>query len=121
MYGLNRDVDLSFLTGREVIQVAVGTYQVQFHFDEDVNISVEGEFKYFDGKDETTWSAKPESAHVAARTVALLGAVIEGYKACYESGTLELNFSHGHRLTIPDSSKEYESYSITRPGFNLYV
>jgi hypothetical protein len=40
------------LTGRELIQVAVGTFQVQFHFDEDVAVSVEAEFRYFDGQQE---------------------------------------------------------------------
>jgi len=36
MYGLKKDIDLSFLTGRELIQLAIGVYQVQFGFDEDV-------------------------------------------------------------------------------------
>jgi hypothetical protein len=49
MFGLKKDIDLSFLNGREVEQVSVGLYQVQFGFDEDVRISVEGEFRYFDG------------------------------------------------------------------------
>lgn len=50
MYGLKSDIDLSFLNGRELIQVAIGLYQIQFGFDGDVRISVEGEFSYFDGK-----------------------------------------------------------------------
>lgn len=44
MYGLKKEIDLSFLTGRELIQVAIGSFQVQFHFDEDVALSVEGDF-----------------------------------------------------------------------------
>jgi Family of unknown function (DUF6188) len=38
-----------------------------------------------------------------------------------EDGTLTLNFSNGHRLMIPDSSQEYESYSITRPGITIVL
>ena len=38
MYGLRKEIDLSFLTERELIQVAIGSFQVQFHFDEDVAV-----------------------------------------------------------------------------------
>jgi hypothetical protein len=43
MYGLEKEFDLSFLNGREVEQVAIGVYQIQFGFDEDVRVSVEGQ------------------------------------------------------------------------------
>ena len=115
MYGLKKEIDLSFLTRRELIQVAIGSFQVQFHFDEDVAVSVEAEFRYFDGHDEWIWAQEPSSPQVAARTVALLGATITTLES-NENGTLVLKFSNGHRLTIVDSFKEYESYDITRPG-----
>jgi hypothetical protein len=57
MHGLRKDDDLNFLNGRECIQIAIGVYQVQFAFDEDVRISVEGEFRYFEGADELVWEA----------------------------------------------------------------
>jgi hypothetical protein len=120
MYGLARDVDLNFLNGREVGQIAIGVYQIQFGFDEDVRISVEGGFSYFDGQSDSVWKPEPGFAQIAARTVALLGATIETFEA-QENGTLTLRFSNGHRLTIPDSSKEYESYDITRPGETIVV
>jgi Family of unknown function (DUF6188) len=120
MYGLKKGIDLSFLKDRELIQVAIGVYQVQFGFDEDVRIGVEGGFDYFDGATELSWKPEAEYSRIAARTVALLGATVHTFEA-HEDGTLKLAFSNGHRLVILDSSKEYESYSITRPGFNLYV
>jgi hypothetical protein len=120
MYGLSKDIELSFLIRREVIQVAIGIYQIIFGFDEDVKISVQAQFKYFDGKTESVWIPEPGSAQIAARTVALLGATIESFKS-YENGTLALMFSNGHRLNILDSSKEYESYDITRPGQTIVV
>jgi|SRR5215469_3814418 len=73
MHGLKKEIDLSFPKGRELIQVAVGLYQVQFGFDGDVTISVEAEFHYFDCQNEWIWRQKPSSPQVAARTVALLG------------------------------------------------
>ena len=38
-----------------------------------------------------------------------------------EDSTLALTFSNSHRLTMLDSSKEYESYDITRPGQTIIV
>jgi hypothetical protein len=120
VYGLKKNIDLNFLSGREVTQVAIGVYQVQFHFDEDVAIYVEGEFSYFDGKDELHWKPEPGAANIAGRTATLLASTIERFEA-HEEGTLKLFFSNGHQLTIPDSSKEYESYQITRPGVYIIV
>jgi hypothetical protein len=120
MYGLRKDIDLGFLRDREVIQVAIGVYQIQFGFDEDVRISVEGQFAYFDGQEEWVWKPEQGAAQIAARTVALLGATIQSFEG-QENGTLTLMFSNGQRLTIVDNSKEYESYDITRPGKTIVV
>jgi hypothetical protein len=120
MYGLKKEIDLSFLTGRELIQLSIGVYQVQFGFDEDVRISVESEFRYFDGQAEWIWRPEPGSSSIAARAVALLAATIESFGSNID-GTLTLAFSNQHRLTILDSSKEYESYDITRPGQTIIV
>ena len=120
MYGLKKETDLSFLAGRELIQVAIGSFQVQFHFDEDVAVSVEAEFRYFDGRREWIWRQGPSSPEVAGRTVAILGASITSFESS-ENGTLAITFSNGHRLTMVDSFKEYESYDITRPGQTIIV
>ncbi len=120
MYGLKKNIDLSFLSGREVTQVAIGVYQIQFHFDEDVAIYVEGEFSYFDGKDELHWKPEPGTSNTAGRTAALLATTIDRFEA-HEDGTLRLFFSNGHQLTIADSSNEYESYQITCPGRYIVV
>jgi hypothetical protein len=120
VYGLSKDIDLRFLNQRQVEQVAVGVYQVIFGLDEGVRISVEGQFRYFDGQAEWTWKPEPGAEQIAARTVALLGATIESFES-HEDGTLALLFSNGHRLTILDTSKEYQSYDITRPGQTIVV
>jgi hypothetical protein len=120
MHGLKKDIDLSFLNGRELIQLCIGLYQAIFKFDEEVAISVEGEFRYFDGQDEWTWRPEHGSALLAARTAALLGATIEGFES-NANGTLSLTFSNGRYLTILDSNKEYESYDITGAGQTIVV
>ena len=120
MYGLRRGIDLDFLNGRLLEQVAIGVYQIQFGFDEDLRISVEGQFAYFDGNEECVWKPESGAERLAAGTVALLGATVQAFDA-QPDGTLTLKFSNGHRLTIVDSSKEYESYDITRPGQTIVV
>ncbi len=118
MYGLKEEIDLSFLNGREVIQIAMGVYQTQLGFDEDVTISVGGEFTYFGGQGDSIWKPEPGFSPVAARTVALLGASIQFFES-NENGALKLSFSNSQRLTIPDSSKKHESCQITRPGHTI--
>lgn len=46
LYELAKDADLTFLRGRELIQVAIGIYQVVFRFDQNVTISVEDSFEF---------------------------------------------------------------------------
>lgn len=119
MYGLDMTIDLSFLIGREAIQIAIGLYQVIFAFDESVCISVESEFRLISPKgDVSSWqSSVPQSAAAALR---LLGAKIENVSGL-KDGTLTLTFSSGDILTILDSSKEFESYDITCPGRTIIV
>ena len=120
MHGLKTDIDLSFLNGLELIQLCIGLYQTIFKFDEEVAISVEGEFRYFDGQDEWTWRPEPGSPILASRTATLLGATIVGFES-NPDGTLILTFSNRCRLTVMDSSRDYESYDITRPGQTIVI
>jgi hypothetical protein len=82
-----KSIDLGFLRGREVGQVAIGMYQVIFGFSEDVTIAVEGEFGYSRGREKYTWKPEPGAAHIAACTVALLGATITSFEG-HEDGML---------------------------------
>lgn len=41
MYGLPADINLEFLVGRELIQVAVGLHEIVLVFDDNVSISIE--------------------------------------------------------------------------------
>lgn len=110
MYGLHKDTDLSFLKGQELIQVAIGVFQVQFHFDRDAIISVEGEFQYSSESNSSHWhQGTPEAA---APVLRLLGSSVQKVGG-REDGTLELTFSNGDRLVVKDNSEQYESYTIS--------
>jgi hypothetical protein len=118
MNGLAKNVDLSFLVGRELIQIAIGIHQVIFSFDEQVTISIEGEFSLKTNEGLTTWT--PGAPRAACPAIDLLGTSIDSVDA-REDGTLQLFLSDGSRLTILDANKEFESYQICRPGMTIVV
>jgi hypothetical protein len=120
MYELKQDVGLDFLIDRELIQLRLGLHQVVFIFDEDVSISVEGEFMYFDGQKEWRWRPEPGSHLVAAHAVALLGTKVEHVEKG-ANNSFEITLANGRRLEIFAPSQEYECYNITRPGQTIIV
>ena len=118
MYGLPDSIDFSFMIGRELIQIAIGVYQVIFGFNEGVRISVEAQFEYTTKETWVEW--RPGASHVAASTVGLLGARVESVKS-FRDGTLELSFSNGDLVVLRDASPGYESYQVMRPGQTIVV
>lgn len=118
MYGLKKDIDLTFLIRREIIQVAIGMYQVLFNFDEDTSIAVEGRFEYTTNASTVEW--RPGNPLAACSAVKLLSARIEAVEPL-QNGTLRLTFSNGDCLAIYDVSAEYESYQISRMGETIVV
>jgi hypothetical protein len=119
LYGIPKDTDLSFLIGREVEQVCIGVFQVQFHFDQDVSIFVTGSFRYID-ESGSAYEWLPKNHNLAARTANLLGLFVTDLTA-EPSGTLTLAFSNAAKLIIFDDSKQYESYEIRKPGLTIVV
>jgi Family of unknown function (DUF6188) len=106
--------DLAFLNGREMVQVAIGVYQVIFAFDEEVTISVEYHFRYVPSSGSySDW--KPGAKDAGAPALELLGSKVEQAQVG-EDGTLELALSGGQRLVITSEDKGQESYHITRRG-----
>jgi uncharacterized protein DUF6188 len=108
MYGLSKDSDLLFLLGKDICQVAIGSYDVQFNWGSG-GISVGSKFRYKTaGHAESVWDGEhPESA---THTVRLLKASIADVK-CDEQGILRLGFSNGDQLEIFEDER-YESFSI---------
>lgn len=118
MYGLKEGTDLSFLKGRELIQLAIGCYQVIFAFDQETSISVESGYELHTNEGVTVWT--PGKVQTAVSALGLLGRAITEVQG-EVSGTLTLTFSGGDLLIISDSSKHYESYQITKPGCTIVV
>ena len=110
MYGLSRDANFSFLIGKEICQIAIGPYDVQFNWGKGV-LSVWGKFIYkmADSREVIVWEGK--EPYLAARTVRLLQTKIISQSPS-EDGTLRLLFSNGDQLDVLDPDPRYEAYSI---------
>lgn len=118
MYGLNDNIDLSPLTGRTLLQVCTGRFQVRFAFDGEISVSVECCFQVHSQGAFQEWSSG--LFENAAAALGLIGMTVTSAKG-QRDGTLELGFSGGQRLVIPDASTEYESYTVTMPGKTIVV
>ncbi len=109
MYGFSPSTadNLAFLVGKEICQVAIGSYDVQFRWGNG-GISVWHRFIYKPkNSTEIIWrEGQPESA---THTIRLLQSAIISVKCSKD--VLSLDFSNGDHLDIFDS-EQYESMSI---------
>jgi len=110
MHGLaGTNETLAFLIGKEICQICIGSYDVQFHWG-DGGISVCHKFIYTpaESSSEIVWTEGDPKA--ATSTVRLLKSSITSF-AISERQTLLLLFSNGDQLEIFEDEK-YESFSI---------
>ena len=119
------DADLSRFDGALLVQICIGEFQVQFHFQQvasnlhqGASISVEGKWEIrnsagllVDGMEMREQSISQREGFYAH---CLLGGTIIGYRVDPPE-SLTLQFSSGHALTVFDESRQYESFSI-QPG-----
>lgn len=118
MYGLKPEIDFSFLRERELIQLAVGRYQVIFAFDKEIAISVEGSYEFHSETEKIVWT--PGETSAAAAALGLLGKSVTDVSAV-EGGTLKITFLGGETLSVADSNRSHESYQVTGPGIMIVV
>lgn len=113
MHGMQASTDLSFLKNREVLQVAVGTFQTLLHLDGDVTLTLEGDCEVGTKR----YGPGVETGRVLldfiGGTVADVGVVNERH--------LQMTFRDGRTLTLVESDEPAESYSIAGPGITIVV
>ena len=114
MYGVPADLNLERLRGATLIQVAIAEFQIQFRFEPETEIAVEGRWELRDRSGHIVDLAQRHAARDVYRVHQLLGRRVVGSQINPpESFTLE--FDSGHRLQVFDSSDSFESFSI-QPG-----
>jgi hypothetical protein len=118
MYGLDGlDSKLSFLIGKEVIQIAIGVHDVQIRY-QNGTISIWSSFIFEtpDGKKCRWIAGKPETAK---ELVALLQSTIINVK-CSKTD-LTIRFANGSELMLGDPDLQFESFSISEEKQPLIV
>ena len=128
MYGLKPDIDLSFFVGRELNQVAVESYNVDFNFDGPVlalgvqdllSLTVQSRIGHSCKGTVNDWEGAENNPSSAASLLGLVGksvVLVHGDP----DGTLTLTFSNGAVATVFDQ-EGYEAYRICNGDERIYV
>lgn len=117
MYGVPKDLNLTFLHGAQLTQLCLGQFDVQFHFTSNGSISIQGKWELLDAAgllldQSQDWPRPPFQLHQ------LLGCEVMSTEI--RSPTwFALRFDTGLVLRIYDDSKHYECCSI-QPG-NVFI
>jgi hypothetical protein len=128
MYGLKPGVDLSFFVGRELNQVGVGSYNIQFNFDGPVlspgvqsllSLSVQSRVEHSSKEIVKEWEGDENMPLAAASLLGLLGSSVVSVQGDPD-GTLTLEFSNGDVVRVFDT-EGYEAYQICYEDQRIYV
>jgi len=118
MYGVPADLDLSRFKGAALIHIHISEFQVDFDFQPNCFISVEGKWELRDsGGVLIDWADRGRSRRSAYRLhliYLIVGKRVESYSIS-SPDSFSLRFESGHALTVFDDSEQYESFSI-QPG-----
>jgi hypothetical protein len=118
MPGIPANLDLSFLLGAELVQVCLGVWQVQFHFEPSASISVEGDWELADPEGGVIDQSSDIVREQPFQLHRLLQRIVVGMEVSAPL-SLSLRFTGGLVLRIFASADGYESFSI-QPG-NIFV
>jgi hypothetical protein len=114
MYGIPADLDLAFLVGAEVVQVCLGSFDVQVRFHPAASIHINGgdwELKDDRGQIIDRSSDEPAKGRAPFLLHRLLGLRVQATEAS-PLRWLELKFENGLALRLIDDSVQYESFEI---------
>src|SRR5690348_6545282 len=110
MYEVPKDVDWSFMFGKELVQVCYGQYETQLRFYGDLCISIEAGVIHSHADRILGESNGREQGIVSL--IGLLGASIEQVEVEGEYA-LVLHFSNAHVLHVLKHEDPYEYFSIS--------
>lgn len=111
MHGLKGDEQFDFLLHSELLQIAVGSHDLQLRFANEVSISVTSRLVVETGSD--TDLSFSDFAMGASAIASFLGEQIVSYEIGADLLTLALKFSSGRSIKLIDDSSSLESYVIT--------
>ena len=111
MYGVPADLDLSRFHGASCIQVAIGEFQIQFHFHPSGSISVDGRWELRDPDGQIADETKETKDRTTYRIHHILGKSVR--ETFVNAPRLfGLRFENDYVLEVFDDSEQYESCQI---------
>ena len=125
MYGLPEDFDGEMFVGRTIEQVCFTANQVAIHFDDDMNLVIEGEFSLA-GAGAGVSGAGDEGVHSGSTATPrhalarLVGAKVVRARGTRD-GTLTIECESGDVLQVFDVSPMYQAYTISHRDQVLIV
>ncbi len=117
MNGVPADLDLTFFHGAEVIQVCLGQYQLQIHFQPAGAIFIEGGWELLDAAGERIDRSYDAPERPPYQLHRLLGRRVVGSEVAAPI-SFALRFDGGDLLRVFDDSEQFESFHI-QPGDNI--
>lgn len=119
MYGVSADIALKPLIGQEVIQVCLGSGQIQIHFHKQTAIHIESRWELRDHAgglvDEALDNSQTPSNSDTYRIHRLLGATAIGFSVDPPK-SFTVRFDTGLSLIVYDDSDHYESFHVFTHG-----
>jgi len=118
VYGLPKNIDLTFFQGMELELISFGSAQIQFYFSGGIHIGFGGKLSHLSRGEVVVWEEGSPLA-IAGGVLSLIGSRVTRVEGLPD-GTLTLGFSNQEVLVLYDDSDHYESYTI-RHGDDLFV
>ena len=111
MYGVPADLPLQRFVGVELNQVALGRFQIQFHFAGAGSLYVESKWELRSPKGEVVDREIPHAERQSYRVHHIIDEQVGSYEI-NPPLSFTLHFKNGFSLTIYDDSEQYESFSL---------
>ena len=115
MHGVPVDLDLSHFSEASCIQIAIGEFQIQFHFSPTGSISVDGRWELRNPDGHVMDETMKNQNRVTYRIHQLLGQPVRE-TFVNPPKSFGLRFENGCVLEIFDDSDQYESCQIAPAG-----
>ena len=121
MHGVPSDLPLASFVGCECNQIALGRYQVQFHFSGTGSIYAESRWELRDATGDLVDAYCEHSVRDTYRVHKIIDVPVVRF-AVDPPDSFTLYFESGHSLTVFDDSDQFESFSINLDtGASIFV
>jgi hypothetical protein len=117
MYKLSHQARPDFLQKKRLQMLCFAEYSLYLHFDDEIIITVEGQFQYKAGKGKKRTYSFPIDTSCLMR---LLGTSVQRIEVENDEN-LRLEFSNGDSLILEGENGPYEAYQIRHRGGQIIV